>query len=117
MEVASLPREIWSVISISLSPYLVMEDPFVSENDAGLDPEHWTGTSGCVILAPHLIGTTKKELGLMSPGNRPAKKAACAGNETMNSTTTEAPSDPCRDASGRVVTAIADNYFDIAKKR
>merc|ERR1711916_226543 len=39
-------------------------DPFVSENDAGLDPEHWTGTSGCVILAPHLMGTTKKEIGL-----------------------------------------------------
>jgi hypothetical protein len=28
-------------------------DPFLPENDAGLDVEHWTGHTGCVILAPH----------------------------------------------------------------
>ena len=33
-------------------------------NDAALDVEHWTGHTGCVILAPHLISVTKKELGL-----------------------------------------------------
>ena len=39
-------------------------DPFLPENDAGLDVEHWTGHTGCVILAPHLIQVTKKALGL-----------------------------------------------------
>ena len=34
------------------------------ENDAGLDPAHWTGHTGCVILAPHLITATKKAVGL-----------------------------------------------------
>ena len=34
------------------------------DNDAALDVEHWTGHTGCVILAPHLIELTKKELGL-----------------------------------------------------
>ena len=29
-------------------------DPNLPENDAGLDAEHWTGHTGCVILAPHL---------------------------------------------------------------
>ena len=29
-------------------------DPFLPDNDAGLDVEHWTGHTGCVILAPHL---------------------------------------------------------------
>ena len=27
-------------------------DPSLPENDAGLDTNHWTGTTGCVILAP-----------------------------------------------------------------
>ena len=27
-------------------------DPTLPENDAGLDTLHWTGTTGCVILAP-----------------------------------------------------------------
>ena len=35
-------------------------DPFLPENDAGLDVEHWTGHTGCVILAPHLARVTKK---------------------------------------------------------
>ena len=29
----------------------------MAENDAGLDIEHWTGHTGCVIVAPHLAGT------------------------------------------------------------
>src|SRR5207249_10898700 len=39
-------------------------DPYLPENDAGLDAEHWTGHTGCVILAPHLGDVTKKEAGL-----------------------------------------------------
>src|SRR5262249_39718340 len=39
-------------------------DPHLPENDAGLDAEHWTGHTGCVVLAPHLTRLTKKELGL-----------------------------------------------------
>lgn len=30
-------------------------DPSLPENDAGLDNRHWTGTSGCVILARELL--------------------------------------------------------------
>ena len=39
-------------------------DPYLPENDAALDVRHWTGHTGCVILAPHLTRLTKKELGL-----------------------------------------------------
>ena len=39
-------------------------DPFLPENDMSLDPQTWTGTTGCVILAPHLITLKKKDLGL-----------------------------------------------------
>ena len=40
-------------------------DPNLPENDAGLDTEHWTGHTGCVILAPHLTKADQK-------GGRPA---------------------------------------------
>ena len=39
-------------------------DPDLPENDAGLDTDHWTGHTGCVILAPHLTKLTKKAMGL-----------------------------------------------------
>ena len=39
-------------------------DPYLPENDAALDVLHWTGHTGCVILAPHIVGMKKKELGL-----------------------------------------------------
>src|SRR5207248_1051967 len=35
-------------------------DPDLPENDSALDVMHWTGHTGCVILAPHLAGITKK---------------------------------------------------------
>ncbi|MBE9564628.1 MAG: hypothetical protein IMF17_05230, partial [Proteobacteria bacterium] len=35
-------------------------DPFLPENDSALDIDHWTGHSGCVILAPHLTKLSKK---------------------------------------------------------
>ena len=39
-------------------------DPFLPENDSGLDVEHWSGHTGCVILAAHLSEVTKKDAGL-----------------------------------------------------
>ena len=39
-------------------------DPYLPGNDAGLDVDHWTGHSGCVILAPHLTRLRKKDVGL-----------------------------------------------------
>src|SRR4029077_12918183 len=37
-------------------------DPHFPENDAALDLMHWTGHTGCVILAPHLVGMKKATL-------------------------------------------------------
>jgi hypothetical protein len=94
-------------------------DPFIAENDAGLDPEHWSGHSGCVILAPHLIGTTKKELGLPNIADateRQKRDGMCWEKEDELYNEGGAFKITCRDASGRVVTAIADNYFGYCKK-
>ena len=44
-------------------------DPQLPENDAGLDTECWTGTTGCVVLAPHLRQLKKKDLCLPHVSN------------------------------------------------
>ncbi len=94
-------------------------DPFIAENDTALDPEHWTGHSGCVILAPHLIGTTKKELGLPKVSEateRQLRDGMCWEHEDELYNEGQAFKITCRDASGKIVTAIADNYFGYCKK-
>lgn len=94
-------------------------DPFIADNDAGLDPAHWTGHTGCVILAPHLIGTTKKELGLPNIAEateRQKRDGMCWEKEDELYNEGSAFKITCRDASGQIVTAIADNYFGYCKK-
>ena len=39
-------------------------DPHLAINDAALDIEHWTGHTGCIILAPQLTQLRKKDIGL-----------------------------------------------------
>lgn len=94
-------------------------DPFLPENDAGLDAEHWTGHSGYVILAPHLVGVSKKVLGLPhwdEATERQRNDCMCwkSDDEPYNDGT--AFKLTCRDHSGVIVTIIADNYFGYCKK-
>ena len=50
---------------MALLPYPEKEIwKMIPENDSALDIEGWTGHSGCIILAPHLVNLTKKEVGL-----------------------------------------------------
>lgn len=94
-------------------------DPYAPENDAALDVEHWTGHTGCVILAPHLTQIRKKDLGL-PPKDQASEKQLRDGmywtddEEFYNGG--EAFKVTCRDRSGVMVTLIADNYFGYCKK-
>ena len=49
-------------------------DPFLPENDAGLDVDHWTGHTGCVILAKLLgaevIACTSSPEKMQTPSHR-----------------------------------------------
>jgi hypothetical protein len=79
-------------------------DPYLPENDAALDVMHWSGHTGCVILAPHLTTMRKCDLGL--PCSDPAE--LYNGGEAFKVT--------CRDRRGVIVTIIADNYYGYCKK-
>ncbi|MCY2976280.1 MAG: hypothetical protein NTW52_16620 [Planctomycetota bacterium] len=94
-------------------------DPLVPENDAALDCMHWTGHTGCVILAPHLIQLTKRELGLpryeeATPRQR--RDSMCWKTEDEKYNDGTAFKITCRNSNGVIVTLIADNYFGYCKK-
>lgn len=94
-------------------------DPNLAMNDAGLDVAHWTGHTGCVVLAPQLLELTKKELGLPKyedATERERRDGVCwkKADELYNNGT--AFKLTCRDESGTVITLIADNYFGYSKK-
>ncbi|MGV3773083.1 MAG: hypothetical protein ACO1QB_09300 [Verrucomicrobiales bacterium] len=94
-------------------------DPYEGSNDAGLDVEHWSGHTGCVILAPHLIYLTKKELGLPHYDSATARQrhdGMCWKEETDRYNNGNAFKLTCRDKRGVIVTLIADNYFGYCKK-
>lgn len=94
-------------------------DPFLPENDAALDIQHWTGHSGCIILAPHLTGLTKKSLGLPKyedASERQKRDEMCWQDEDELYNNGDAFKVVCRDMKGVIFTIIADNYFGYSKK-
>ncbi len=94
-------------------------DPLIGANDAGLDAKSWSGHTGCVILATHLTQMTKKELGLPhwdDATERQRRDSMCWKDENEKYNDGGAFKLTCRDASGVVVTLIADNYYGYCKK-
>ena len=94
-------------------------NPYLPENDAALNPNEWTGTTGCVILAPELSRLTKKELGLPNVKDASARQLADGmawENEGELYNDGGAFKITCRDERGVIITLISDNYFGYSKK-
>ena len=94
-------------------------NPYLAEYDAALDIEHWSGHTGCIILAPHIVKLTKKELGL--PHYNDASEAQridgmCWKEENERYNEGEAFKITCRTEEGIIVTILADNYYGYCKK-
>lgn len=94
-------------------------DPFLIRNDAALDVEHWSGHTGCIILAPHLTKMKKKEMGLPTwekATERQKKEGMCWKDESEIYNDGVPFKITCRNSDGIAVTIIADNYFGYSKK-
>ena len=94
-------------------------DHNLAVNDAALDIEHWTGHTGCIILAPQLIKLKKKDIGLphiSEATERQKNDGMCWENEDELYNDGGAFKITCRDDRGVVVTLIADNYYGYSKK-
>jgi hypothetical protein len=94
-------------------------DPLLPENDAALDTDHWSGHTGCVILAPHLTRVTKRAAGLPhfdQATERQRRDGMCWKQDGDLYNGGNAFKLTARDATGVIVTIIADNYFGYCKK-
>jgi phosphoenolpyruvate carboxykinase (diphosphate) len=94
-------------------------DPHLPECDAALDVNHWTGHTGCVILAPHLAGLRKKDLGVPhydEATERQRRDGICWSHADELYNDGGAFKLACRDHRGVMVTIIADNYYGYCKK-
>ncbi len=94
-------------------------DPFLPANDAALDIDHWTGHTGCIILAPHIATATKKSLGLphySDATERQKRDGMCWKDEGELYNNGNAFKVTARTEEGIIVTIIADNYFGYCKK-
>ncbi len=94
-------------------------DHNLAENDAALDVEHWTGHTGCIVLAPNLTSLKKKDIGLPhydQATERQRKDGMCWENEDELYNDGGAFKITCRDERGVVVTLIANNYYGYSKK-
>ncbi len=94
-------------------------NPVLASNDAGLDVDHWSGHSGCVILAPHLVQLTKKGLGLPHRDKATPRQVAdgmCWQDENELYNDGSAFKITARDERGVIVTILADNYYGYCKK-
>jgi hypothetical protein len=94
-------------------------DPDLPENDSALDVMHWTGHTGCVILAPHLAGVRKIDVGLLhydDATERQRRDGMCwkTEDELYNGGTPFKLA--ARDHRGIMVTILADNYYGYCKK-
>jgi phosphoenolpyruvate carboxykinase (diphosphate) len=94
-------------------------DDSLAQNDAALDVEHWTGHTGCVVLAPHMVHLKKKDIGLPhfdQATERQRQDGMCWKNENELYNNGGAFKISCRDSRGVVITLIADNYYGYSKK-
>jgi hypothetical protein len=94
-------------------------DPFLPENDAALDVLGWTGHTGCVILAPHIVGLRKVDLGLPHydrATDRQRRDGMCYRDAHELYNDGRPFKVTCRNARGVIVTVIADNYYGYCKK-
>ena len=94
-------------------------DPFLPENDAGLDVKGWSGHTGAVILAPHLERITKRQVGLphvSKATERQKRDGMCWSDESDLYNDGKPFKATCRTTEGVIVTLISDNYYGYCKK-
>ncbi|MBK1643327.1 hypothetical protein CKO25_01385 [Thiocapsa imhoffii] len=94
-------------------------NPYLADFDAALDVDHWSGHTGCVLLAPHLTTLTKQELGLPhwdQATERQRTDGMCWRDPAERYNDGTPFKLTARDASGVIFTLITDNYYGYCKK-
>ncbi|NRA39807.1 MAG: hypothetical protein HRU15_16820, partial [Planctomycetes bacterium] len=94
-------------------------NPNLPIKDSALDSDHWSGHTGCVILATHLCSLKKKDVGLphMDDATELQKRDGMCWEKEDELYNDGTPFKIChRTLEGVMITIIADNYFGYCKK-
>ncbi|MDR2420233.1 MAG: hypothetical protein LBD40_02915 [Puniceicoccales bacterium] len=89
------------------------------ENNAALDPDGWTGHTGCILIAPHLTQLKKKDLGLPNISQateRQKRDGMCWSDEHERYHDGRPFKIMARTLEGVIVSIIADSYNGYGKK-
>lgn len=94
-------------------------NPSLTKNKTDANIESWSGQTGCIVLAPHLVNCTKKSLGLPNveeATERQKRDGMCWSDPEELYNNGKPFKITARDGRGVIVTIIADNYFGYSKK-
>ncbi|MDR3273864.1 MAG: hypothetical protein LBS87_00815 [Puniceicoccales bacterium] len=114
-----LPGSLVSVLDCTESIFGNAGSPFLPENDAAMDPESWSGCTGCIVFAPQLRKCTKKELELPHVSvatDRQKKDGMCWESENELYHDGRPFRAVARSNSGVIVSIIGDSYNGYGKK-
>ncbi|MDE6576035.1 MAG: hypothetical protein K2L24_01380, partial [Opitutales bacterium] len=114
-----LPGSLVSILDCTESIFGNAGSPFLPINDAAMDPQSWSGYTGCIVFAPQLRKVTKKELGLPNISeatDRQKKDGMCWSNEDELYHDGRPFRAVARTGSGVIVSIVADSYNGYGKK-
>jgi hypothetical protein len=114
-----VPGNLVSILDCTESIFGNAGSPFLPENDAAMEPESWSGCTGCIVFAPQLRKCTKKELGLphiSAATERQKHDSMCWENEDELYHDGKPFRVVARSNSGVIVSIVADSYNGYGKK-
>lgn len=114
-----VPGNLVSILDCTESMFGNAGSPFLFENDAAMDPESWSGCTGCIVFAPQLRKCTKKELGLphiSGATERQKRDGMCWEREDEPYHDGRPFRAVARSKSGVIVSIIGDSYNGYGKK-
>lgn len=114
-----LPGSLVSILDCTESIFGNAGSPFLPENDAAMDPQSWSGYTGCIVFAPQLRRVTKKMLGLphiSEATDRQKRDGMCWEREDELYHDGRPFRAVARTGSGVIVSIVADSYNGYGKK-
>jgi hypothetical protein len=114
-----VPGTLVSILDCTESIFGNAGSPLLLENDAAMDPESWSGCTGCIVFAPQLRRCTRKALGLphvSEATDRQRRDGMCWENDGELYHDGKPFRAVARSNSGVIVSIIADSYNGYGKK-
>ncbi|MDE6432559.1 MAG: hypothetical protein K2L13_04160 [Opitutales bacterium] len=114
-----VPGSLVSILDCTESIFGNAGSPFIPKNDAAMDPQLWSGYTGCIVFAPQLRHVTKKALGLphvSEATERQKREGMCWEDENEIYHDGQPFRVVARTGGNVIVSIVADSYNGYGKK-